>query len=57
MRFPQRITFTGSMIVDTDGLDFKRAAEVVRDTLAEAGTGDPVIDFIRVVKLEIVEED
>lgn len=55
MRFPQRITFTGTMTVDAEGLDWKTATQVVKDALLEA---DPrSLDVIRVTKLEVVEED
>lgn len=54
-RFPQRITFTASLEVDTDGLDFNQARiqveEAIRAGHLKAFSG------IRATKLEAIDWD
>ena len=56
MRFHQRITFTGTLDVDAEGLDWKTAKQAVIDALTDADEAQ-YFRIIRITKLEIPEGD
>lgn len=65
MRFPQKVTFTATLTMDTEGMDWEMATENVVFALLH-GDLDPVrpqgfppysVDLVKVTRMEIVEED
>lgn len=59
MKFPQKVTFTAELIIDTEGMDWEMAANLVADTLLVGEDNRPLItvNLLRVTRMEIVEED
>ena len=57
-KFPQKVTFTAALTIDTEGMDWKAATEYVQKVLNFAHRSqDFDLDLVGVTRMEIVEED
>lgn len=57
--FPQRVTFIGTLEIDTEGMDWAAARKAVSQALLD-GDGREVnytLNVSKVIRMEIVEED
>ena len=58
-KFPQRVTFTATLEIDTDGMNWDDARKRVNQALLDGDGGDVTysLNLIRVFRMEAVEEE
>jgi hypothetical protein len=57
--FPQRVTFIGTLEIDTEGMDWAAARKHIDQALLDGDGGDVAyaLNVSKVIRMEIVEED
>lgn len=58
-KFPQRVTFTATLEIDTDGMSWDDARKHVNQALLDGDGGDVTytLNLVRVYRMEAVEEE
>jgi hypothetical protein len=58
-RFPQKVTFTGELVIDTEGMDWEAAVQNVSQALldGDGGAVEYTLNLVKVTRMEIVEDE
>jgi len=58
-KFPQRVTFIGTLEIDTEGMDWESARRNINQALLDGDGGDAeyTLNVVKVTRMEIIEED
>lgn len=59
VKLPQRVTFTATLTIDTEGMDWDAAVQNVSQALLDGDGGDVEYTFnlVKVTRMEIVEDE